>query len=408
MSGTVPALPRKLLWTGVLPPHQGGSAVSGFQLLVGLARAGHAIRTLAPITPETAEAGRCFDARHPALGVTRFQVPYSETSPHTPAAASYREMEQAGIEAGLARLIERDRPDVLLLGRETFAWRAPTIAERHALPCILRIAGGFLAGIVDGNYPAALVSRWLEQVRKVDVVIAQTESVAASLTSLGMAHVQIIPNGVDLCLFSPARRDDGLRRELDIAEDRIVVMHVSNLKPMKRAMDIVESAARTLPRNPRLVYVIVGDGVDRQPMEAACRRRGLADRFRFVGWVPYDRVATYLNLADLVVMPSDSEAQARVYLETQACARTLLASDIAGARHVVDDGETGLLFRKGDIEDLTATTLRAAAEAALRARIGANARKAVAAHALDDVAAAYSVAIADVLEQRRAVGSRRR
>jgi hypothetical protein len=67
-----------------------------------------------------------------------------------------------------------------------------------------------------------------------------------------------------------------------------------------------------------------------------------------------------------------------------------------------------LLFRKGDIEDLTATTLRAAAEAALRARIGANARKAVAAHALDDVAAAYSVAIADVLEQRRAVGSRRR
>lgn len=405
---TTPSRPsRKLLWAGVLPPHQGGAAVSGFQLLVGLARVGHTIRSLAPITPETAEAGGCFDVRNSALGVTRFRVPYSETSPHTPAAENYRQAEQDEIETGLSRLIERDRPDVLLLGRETFAWRAPTVAARYALPCILRIAGGFLAGVVDGNYPTALVSRWLEQVRKVDVVIAQTESVAADLTARGLQKIRIIPNGVDLSRFTPAPKDDNLRRELEIADDGIIVMHVSNLKPLKRAMDVVDSAAQAVTENPRLVYVVVGEGIDRPPMEAACRRRGIADRFRFVGWVPYDRVAAYLNLADLVVMPSESEAQARVYLETQACARTLIASDVAGARHVIDDGETGLLFRKADVADLTAKTLRAAADAPLRARIGANARKAVTVHSLDDIATAYSAAIEDVLRERSVVGSRR-
>ena len=362
---------RKLLWVGVLPPHQGGAAVSGFQLLVGLARAGHAIRSLAPITPESAGAGDSFAARHPELRVTRFQVPYFETSPHTPASAEYRRLEQDQVERQLSVLIERERPDIVLLGRETFAWRVPDVAQRYGLPCVLRIAGGFLAGVVDGTYPASLVSRWLEQVRKVDVIIAQTTSVAANLTALGLERIRIVPNGVDLHLFAPAPRDEALRGELGIPSDRVIVVHASNLKPLKRALDVVESAARALEVNPRLQYVIVGDGLQRQAMEEACRCRGITEHFRFTGWVEYDRVPAYLNLADLVVMPSESEAQARVYLETQACARTLLASDVAGARHVVEDGVTGILFRKGDVEDLTAQTLRLAADPSLRARIGA-------------------------------------
>jgi glycosyltransferase involved in cell wall biosynthesis len=177
-------------------------------------------------------------------------------------------------------------------------------------------------------------------------------------------------------------------------------MHVSNLKPMKRALEIVDSAANAVSVNPKLVYVIVGDGSERQAMEDAARRNGIADHFRFVGWVPYGDVAAYLNLADMVLMPSDSEAQARVYLETQACARALIASDIPAARHVIEDGKTGLLFRKGNIADLTATTLRAAADAPLRARIGAKARERVMAHALDHIAALYSAAVEDVLEER--------
>ena len=58
--------PRKLIWVGVLPPHQGGSAVSAFQMLVGLARAGHAIRSLTPITPEAVSTGERFAAEIPS------------------------------------------------------------------------------------------------------------------------------------------------------------------------------------------------------------------------------------------------------------------------------------------------------------------------------------------------------
>ena len=53
-----------------------------------------------------------------------------------------------------------------------------------------------------------------------------------------------IPNPVDVERFAPAQRDTALMREMRIPEDAIVIMHVSNPKPVKRIPDILASAAR--------------------------------------------------------------------------------------------------------------------------------------------------------------------
>jgi glycosyltransferase involved in cell wall biosynthesis len=58
-------------------------------------------------------------------------------------------------------------------------------------------------------------------------------------------------------------------------------------------------------------------------------------------------VPDYINLADVVVMPSEREGQSLVYLEAQACGKLIVASDIPAAREVITDGETGLLFERG-------------------------------------------------------------
>jgi glycosyltransferase involved in cell wall biosynthesis len=137
-------------------------------------------------------------------------------------------------------------------------------------------------------------------------------------------------------------------------------------------------------------------------MEDACQQAGIQDRVRFTGWVDYPRVPDYINLADLVVMPSADEGLARVYLETQACGRVLLASDIPAAREVVVDGQTGLLFRAGDLADLTATTLRAAAAAPLRAAIGRQARQHIEdQHRLPDAVARYAALLAELAREHR-------
>ena len=89
-------------------------------------------------------------------------------------------------------------------------------------------------------------------------------------------------------------------------------------------------------------------------------------------------------------MPSETEALAQAYVETMACGRMLLASDIPAAREISNQGATAMLFRKGDIDDLTTKTLLAASDPDLRLAIGRRAREYVVRHhRLENAIASY-------------------
>src|SRR5262245_16907370 len=82
-----------ILYVGTLPPHPGGSAMVGYQLLDGLARRGHHIDAIAPATAEAIAAGDLFAVAHPEIHVERFLIPYFESSPDLPAGHQYRRTE---------------------------------------------------------------------------------------------------------------------------------------------------------------------------------------------------------------------------------------------------------------------------------------------------------------------------
>ena len=392
-----------ILYVGTLPPHPGGSAISASQLLVGLAKLGHAVRALAPITAEALRSGDVFAANHPGIHVMRFLVPYFETSPYIPVPDEYRRLEHEQVKERLLLLIANDRPDIIFIGRETFAWHVPDLARVHSLPCILRVAGGTTFGILRQNFPEAIARQLLEQFRKLNLLVTVAKHMEESLQRLGIngAKIKTILNAIDLQQFCPKPKEEALLQELAIRDGEIVVVHVANLNRRKRSLDLVSSAEKALQQNPKLAYVIVGDGQMREIMGDLCRQKHISPKFRFVGWVDYHRVPDYINLADIVVMPSEYEGLARVYLETQACARLLLASDIPPALEVIADGETGLLFKEGDIDDLTAKILLAAGNAELRAEIGHKARERVKAHSIDDAVSAYAATLEDVVRQHR-------
>jgi glycosyltransferase involved in cell wall biosynthesis len=293
-------------------------------------------------------------------------------------------------------MVARDRPDVILIGRESDVWQVPQMAKEHSLPCVLMMRGAIL-WILDGSFPRDLGQQLLAQARAADLVVACAEHMAEAVRKVGLQNVKTIPNGVDTRLFAPGPKPPGLMRDVGIRDDETVVLHVSALHPVKRPLDLVESAQLALREHARLVYVILGDSPWRPPVEEACKRLGLRDRVRFVGRVDPVNVPEYFRLADVVVMPSRSEGLARVYLETQASGRLLLASDIAAAREVIADGQTGLLFRMGDIEELAAKTVYAAGNPGLRAIIGRRARSWVESrHRLDSMISQYAATMAEV------------
>jgi glycosyltransferase involved in cell wall biosynthesis len=390
-----------VLYVGMLPPFEGGSAISMSEILRGLAARGHTVRAVAPITPETMAQGVAFAEAYPSIALTRYLVPWFNSGPDRPEPEPYCAAHTAQLERLLPVLFDQERPDVILLGRETFAWYVTEQFHEWGIPIVQRLAGSTINGLLAGTFPEPQASQMRRVLRKAHARVAAGRQLALAAERLGIGTVSAIPTGIDLDRFQPRAKDPALLQRLDIAPESVVVAHASNLKSVKRPLDLVHSAATILATAPNVVYLVVGHGPLRQAMEDACRDAGLTGRFRFVGWRPYEQMHDYVNLADMVVSPSEMEGLSRAYLETQACGRVLIASDIPAACEIVRHGETGLLFPCGDVDALSEATLVAARDPALRAAIGRKARRQAETRSIADTVADYERVLTHVARQAR-------
>jgi glycosyltransferase involved in cell wall biosynthesis len=392
-----------IIFVGTLLPHRGGSGITSSLLLAGLVRSGHKVRAVAPITADLESGDDPMSAWCPEIAVSRYTVPYFETdSVESPVGRCYREEERRQIRTHVLRLFGSEPADIILVGRESFVYEIPGLAKRLGRPWILRLGGHLLMGLAEGRFPCGEADELKRCFHSADLVLAQAEHLRPAAERLGCREIAVIPNLVDLEQFAPRPKPAELCRALGIRSEDVVVMHASNLKPLKRVADLVESAPATLAANPRVIYVIVGDGACRPALERMVSEKGLQDRFHFTGWVDYSRIPDYLAVADIVAMPSEREQQARIYLETQAMGRVLIASDIPGSRSVVEHGRDGLLFRKGDAGALAFEVSRAAADPVLRAAIGSRARERAADRSMMGICGLLAATMQAVVERHAA------
>jgi len=381
-----PAHKLELLFVGPLPPHRGGAGVFWGEVLPALARRGHRIHAIAPIDAERSRSPDGFAIANPGLTLERFELPYLVSAPDSPQPAGYRELEGEEIARRVARRLADRAPDVLIAGREAVA---PHLAAFDGVPRALVVHGTTMYGVARGSYGTRLARELLAAIRGFDLVLTSARHQQESLARHGVGTARVIRNPVDLARFHPGGARDPARRALRAAPHDVVVLHASKLTGQKRPLDIVAAATIALAAEPRLLFVIAGDGALRDGTQQAVREHGLDERFRFPGWVEHARVAELLAAADMVVMPSDYECQALVYLEAMACALPLIASDIPAAREVLLDGVSGLLHPVGDTDALARAILRVTRSPAMAARLGSAALASVRPHELGAVAALY-------------------
>ena len=137
------------------------------------------------------------------------------------------------------------------------------------------------------------------------------------------------------------------------AADESLLVHLSNFRPVKRILDVVEVFARVRKALPARLMMI-GDGPDRSAAEYLALSLGVADRIHFLG--KQDNVNELLPLADLMLMPSEMESFGLAALEAMACSVPSIATRVGGVPELIEDGAgpqggpaNGLLFPVGDI-----------------------------------------------------------
>jgi len=220
------------------------------------------------------------------------------------------------------------------------AWTALRAARQAGIPTSADFRVNFhrYNGHHGLGWFGPLVLAWLRRLHALaDTTFVPTPEVAAGLKTLGFERLQVVGRGVDADRFSPAWRDDWLRREWHARGTDPVMLHVGRLAPEKNVKLALETfeKLRRVQRNLRMV--VVGDGPSRRRLEAE------HPRARFVGELRGSELARHYASADVFLFPSLTETFGDVTLEAMASGLSVVAFDTAAAgRHVVD-GVSGWL-----------------------------------------------------------------
>jgi len=163
--------------------------------------------------------------------------------------------------------------------------------------------------------------------------------------AMGIGHAaqyRILRSGIDPSLYRPSPGAGvRLRATIGASPEDLVVGSIANFKPQKGPLDFVEAARIAHLRNPRLRFVVAGDGELRPKVERAIAEAGLGSIVHLLGW--RDDVPELLAGLDIFLLTSLFEGLPRVVLQAMAASVPVVATDTGGVREVVSSGVTGVL-----------------------------------------------------------------
>jgi len=163
----------------------------------------------------------------------------------------------------------------------------------------------------------------------------------------------------------PRRSREDVRRELGLRQE-VLLLHSSNLRPLKRIDLLLESAARIRPRNAFKLLVLAGESF--APFAGDVRRLGIEDRV-----IVREKVADiedYLGAADLGLFTSDTESFCLSILEAMCFGCPSVARRVGGIPEVVEDNATGILVPSADAGALARAVESLIKDPARRAAMG--------------------------------------
>lgn len=199
--------------------------------------------------------------------------------------------------------------------------------------------------LVPKNLSETVIGNWLvDFMANCHHIIVPSAVIQNSLReAYGITErVTVMPTGIDL---TPYRDADGtaVRQKHGWRADQRVILSLGRLANVKNWPLFIEAAAIVLHKHPDTYFALIGDGPERDSLAKMVKKLGIADRFEFVGRVPYEDVPSYLSAGDLFAYASITETQGLVTLEALAAGLPVIAVDASGTNETVEDGSDGLL-----------------------------------------------------------------
>lgn len=218
--------------------------------------------------------------------------------------------------------------------------------------------GRFLIGIYDRIQAMSLP--------RADALFAAASQPATDEFNRQMAYrgreagVRSLPTAVDIDLFRPQIRE-GAREEFDLVDHELVLVFVGRLASVKGIPLLFDTLKELRRRGLNAILLLVGEGEDREALQALSERQGIASHIRFLGNQPPKVVARVLAAADVFVMASFTEGFSNAMVEAVASGRPLVSTEVSGASDLIKEGKNGFIVRERSAQVFADSVLLASA-----------------------------------------------
>jgi len=200
---------------------------------------------------------------------------------------------------------------------------------------------------------------WLTRVlmRRVFAVFSISEITLEKMRSwsrIDPSQSFLLPNAIDLARYTPGPKKNELVSRWSL-EARRVLLTVGRMDAAEQAKgfdEVIDVLPALLKDMPDIVYIAVGDGSDRERLQAKAAKLELKENVFFPGYVDEQEKLEYYRLADVFVMPSRLEGFGYVFLEALAVGVPVIASKVDGSREAVRDGAWGVLIDPSSPQEL--------------------------------------------------------
>ncbi|MEZ5931848.1 MAG: glycosyltransferase, exosortase A system-associated [Alphaproteobacteria bacterium] len=271
-------------------------------------------------------------------------------------------MEMRTTRARVLQIAREVRPDVIqahspLLNGYPALWAA----RKLGLPVVYEIRAFWEDAAVDQGTTRENSARYrairaLETTlcQRVDAITTICHGLRNALVARGIPSEKIarVPNAVDPARFSAMTAPDpALVRRFEL-EGCIVLGFIGSFYSYEGLALMIDAMPALLAAEPALRLLLIGAGQDEHLLRARASQKGLDGKVIFTGRIPHQDVPAYYSLIDGCVyprlpMPLTDLVTPLKPLEAMAAGRIVVASDVGGHRELIEDGETGFLFKAG-------------------------------------------------------------
>ena len=216
-------------------------------------------------------------------------------------------------------------------------------------------------------------------------VLALTNAFKADLTARGIPanKISVVPNGVDVTAFAPGDDAPDIRRHLGVSETDFLAGYIGTVG-IAHGLDCVVEAATVCRDDPRLKFLIMGEGAERKRLQQVAADRGLANLL-FRDFVPHDQITGYIAALDASIVHLKAHPVFRTVIPSKIFEHMAMGIPIVlgvegESADIIADAKSGVLVPPEDPQALANAVRQLAADPEVRSRLGTAGQRAVQSH----------------------------